>query len=265
MAKEILYHNVGIDPYFKVWHTTGKNMIIYIYEGSGGIVCSEKTLPITKGILCFIGSERYHYTMPEKPEVYDRSKIFISNERLLSLLSLLPNESQLRRKFTSESLVYAQISGEDVKEVESLIDSLAVHEGRENFDAILLSVYIRLLAFIDENHVDSVSPNTGFLIPAIEYVNAHISEEIKIDDVCAVVHISKYHFCREFKKMTGQTFMEYLLDTRVVLAKKMLAKDRLGVGEISARCGFSSVSYFCRVFKDKTGRTPLAFRKSSVR
>jgi AraC-like DNA-binding protein len=56
--------------------------------------------------------------------------------------------------------------------------------------------------------------------------------------------------------------MEYILATRIVLAKEMLQKTDLTVGEISERCGFSSISYFCRVFKQDTGRTPLGFRKS---
>jgi AraC-like DNA-binding protein len=42
----------------------------------------------------------------------------------------------------------------------------------------------------------------------------------------------------------------------------MLENSELAIGEISSRCGFSSQSYFCRVFKDESGMTPLQYQKS---
>ena len=97
---------------------------------------------------------------------------------------------------------------------------------------------------------------------AIEYINSHISEEIKIDNVCEIIHISKYHFCREFKRLTGQTPMQYVLRTRITLAKNMLSKGDVSVQRISEMCGFRSVSYFCRAFRQECGMTPLEFKKA---
>lgn len=48
------------------------------------------------------------------------------------------------------------------------------------------------------------------------------------------------------------------------MAQGMLRKDAFSVSEVSERCGFSSVSYFCRAFKDETGMTPLQYRKSGL-
>lgn len=55
--------------------------------------------------------------------------------------------------------------------------------------------------------------------------------------------------------------MRYILKTRIVLAQTMLRKDNLTVSEVSSRCGFSSVSYFCRVFKEEIGVSPLKYKK----
>ena len=97
---------------------------------------------------------------------------------------------------------------------------------------------------------------------AIEYINRHIFEHIGIDEICAAVHSSKYHFCRQFKNATGFTVMEYILKTRLILAKDMLLKNELTVSEISEKCGFSSVSYFSRVFRQEMGMSPLKYRIS---
>ena len=55
------------------------------------------------------------------------------------------------------------------------------------------------------------------------------------------------------------TVMEYILKTRIVLAKGLLISEKIPVSEVSSRCGFSSVSYFCRVFKEETGSNFIDF------
>ena len=57
------------------------------------------------------------------------------------------------------------------------------------------------------------------------------------------------------------TVMEYILKTRVMLAKGMLSSTDEPVLRVSEECGFSSVGYFCRAFKSEVGLTPLAYRK----
>ena len=97
---------------------------------------------------------------------------------------------------------------------------------------------------------------------SMEYINENIQRDISIDEICAAVHMSKYHFCRQFKKITGTTVMNYIKKTRVIMAKNMLINESLSVAEISNRCGFSSISYFSRIFKEETGVSPLKYKKN---
>lgn len=236
-------------------------MIMYMHLSGGSIVCSEKTFPIKKGAICFIGSGKYHYTMPDDPVNYERSKLFIVNEDLNAILSILPNGDELKKKFASESIVYAEVEDSEQENIERMMYDVYLHREDKNFEAVFLSTVLRFLTYIEENQKDRISSPKGSLMLAIEYINSHISGNIKIDDICSAVHISKYHFCREFKKITGQTLMEYILKTRIVLAKNMLSKEKHSIREISESCGFSSVSYFCRVFKNESGMTPMGFKK----
>jgi len=96
---------------------------------------------------------------------------------------------------------------------------------------------------------------------AIDYINRNISMEIDIDRICAAINISKYYFCRQFKQHTGMTVMKYILQTRLILSKTDLKKTNLSVTEISGKYGFSSVSYFSRIFKEEEGCSPLQYRK----
>ena len=66
---------------------------------------------------------------------------------------------------------------------------------------------------------------------------------------------------RLFKEKIGLTVMDYILKTRVTMAKELLCKTDLSVTEISESCGFSSISFFSRTFKNETGVSPLKYKK----
>ena len=126
---------------------------------------------------------------------------------------------------------------------------------------MLYSGYLRLLTLLDQHIPEQLSPSSDTMQLAIEHINRHIFEALTIDGICAAVHTSKYHFCRQFKKATGFTVMEYILKTRLILARDMLLKTDKTISEISESCGFSSVSYFSRVFRQEMGMSPLKYRK----
>ena len=256
---KIVLHEVGRDAHFKLWHALSleENMIIYFHSGGGSIVCGESVYPIKPGALCFIGAGKYHYTMPDDPSVYDRSKMFFSAKLLRGVIALASDGRELS-EFTYDSLVYAEIPEhyrDSVAEV--FYEAMAEKSG-----AMEVSALLRLIHLIEKYSTKSTASVSGALGGAIDYINKNIFGPITIDEICQEVHISKYHFCRRFKQSLGMTVMDYILKTRIILAKQMLEKESFSISDVSYRCGFSSVSYFCRVFKDTVGVSPLKYRKS---
>ena len=264
MEDKINYHHRGRDPNFRIWHTLEESMILYTYSEGGSIVGGDKTYPIRRGTLCFVGARRYHYTMPDDPEIYDRSKIFLSPHQLHRMISVLPPDSPLRR-FSDDALVYAEIPPEEYDTVEECFTSAYTYRNDKLCaDAMHLAAYLKLLALLARYSVDITPSTSGIMSLAIAYINQNIFGELDIDSICSAIHISKYHFCRQFKQHFGMTVMDYILKTRIVMAKGMLRKEKLSVTEISTRCGFSSISYFSRVFKQDTGMTPLQYKKAAL-
>ena len=261
MREDIIYRQVGRDMYYKTWHRSDKSMIIYTYSDGGSIVCGEGIYPIKKGTLCFIGSQKYHYTMPDDSERYVRSKLFISSEALGRVLGLLSEYTSFKNIFNEDSVVYAYIGESEQENVERIFEELYSYEEEKYLNAMFYSCFMKLLVCLDRNIVESVSSPSKGMQKAIEYINRNVCENIGIDEICSALHVSKYHFCRQFKSKTGMTVMEYILKTRIVMAKNMLLKEDISITEISYRCGFSSISYFSRMFKKDTGMTPLAYRK----
>lgn len=64
-----------------------------------------------------------------------------------------------------------------------------------------------------------------------------------------MVNLSPNHFCKVFKKITGKTLIEYLHLLRINEAEKMLVDTDASITEIAGNVGFSSITYFGRVFK----------------
>lgn len=98
------------------------------------------------------------------------------------------------------------------------------------------------------------------ILPALEYVNRNYNEEISLESVSMMLGFDPSYFCRIFKLATGATFTEYLNFVRICKAEKMLSRTDSSILEISETVGFSSVSYFNRVFKKYRNCSPRSYR-----
>ncbi len=98
----------------------------------------------------------------------------------------------------------------------------------------------------------------------VSYVREHYQEKIS-DKLAARISLMSYHyFCRTFKKVTGKTFVEYVHFIRLCEAEKLLTFTDKNITEISAEVGFSSCSYFSRLFKKEKGISPMSYRKAQL-
>jgi AraC family transcriptional regulator len=98
---------------------------------------------------------------------------------------------------------------------------------------------------------------------AIDYIQAHLEENIKLSEIATAVGMSQYYFIRLFKQSMGMTPYNYVIAERLERAKQMLQHQEMSLGEISNQCGFSDQSHLTRYFKRKFGITPQAMRNSN--
>jgi AraC-like DNA-binding protein len=232
-------------------------MFIYTYSDGGRIVSRERTYPIKRGALAVVAPGKYHYTMPKDQELYERSKLFLTRDE--GKLYFAP----LGFFDVGESaLIYASIPESEIASAEECLDSLAVGLADEKYgSASVCEAVSRLAVLLDKYATDKEDGGFDGMSLAVRFINENITDDISVDAIARAVNMSKYHFCRSFKRAVGMTVMEYILKTRVMLAKGMLSATDEPVLRISEECGFSSVGYFCRVFKSEVGSTPLAYRK----
>jgi len=96
----------------------------------------------------------------------------------------------------------------------------------------------------------------------ISFINEHFKEELTTERLAEFVGLSPFHFIRTFKKETGFTPHEYLVRTRIDMAKYLLKNTGMTVKDICFETGFSSESVFCSAFKKHVGLSPNSYRKS---
>ena len=93
-----------------------------------------------------------------------------------------------------------------------------------------------------------------------EYISAHYSEQLHLEDMAALVGMAPTAFSRFFKQHTTHTLSDYIIDIRLGNAARMLVDTTTSISEIADACGFSNLSNFNRTFKSHRGYTPRDFR-----
>lgn len=107
---------------------------------------------------------------------------------------------------------------------------------------------------------DGVKDYAGIAEDTITYINEHFAEDISIGMLANRAGISPYHFIRSFKRETGFTPHEYIINTRMAMARYLLKNTQLPIKDICFQTGFSGESVFCSAFKKKHGMTPVQYR-----
>ncbi len=92
------------------------------------------------------------------------------------------------------------------------------------------------------------------------FIQAHMDEAITLTQVAAHVHVSRFYFCKLFRKTTGITLREYVARVRLEKAKALLADPSMRISEIVFEAGFGSIQQFNSVFKQIVGVSPTVYR-----
>lgn len=101
----------------------------------------------------------------------------------------------------------------------------------------------------------------------VEKAKIKIAENIgdtnlSVAELAADAEISEVHFRKLFHNAEGTSPTKYITAERIKNAKQLMEFEMFTLEEIAYRCGFSSLPYFCKVFKDQTGLTPSNYKKS---
>ena len=122
-------------------------------------------------------------------------------------------------------------------------------------------LFIHLLRNFDIEKTKNSDTKKTMINNAVSYINIHFRENPTLSDVASNLGITPNYLSEQFHLITGKKYKEYLNDVRLIYAKKLLASSNLSVTEICFASGFSSLSNFLRVFKERFGMSPQSMQK----
>jgi len=136
--------------------------------------------------------------------------------------------------------------------------------GRLYADSLIQTLVLHLLT----NYTNANSPQehlngglSGYKLRLVkEYIDANLEKDLGLSEISAIADLSQFHFARAFRKTTGSTPQQFVMQQRIERAKELLAKNDLPIVEISLRTGFKNQSHFTTLFRKFTKLTPKTWR-----
>ena len=90
----------------------------------------------------------------------------------------------------------------------------------------------------------------------------HLEEPVALDELAALVSLSRFHFATAFRLATGRSPHQWLVDERIGRARALLPHSGIPVTEVALSVGYQTPSSFAAAFRKSTGATPSEFRRA---
>lgn len=111
--------------------------------------------------------------------------------------------------------------------------------------------------------VEQVQGNT-WLSNVTDHIKVNLGATIQINDLAAIAGLSRAHFVRQFKHLTGLPPSDYVFRLRMEHAAELLQNRHLSVFEVAHQCGFNQANYFTKAFRRAFNTSPSEFRASGM-
>lgn len=230
-------------------------LLVYTVGGKGHLKYRGQKYSVEKGEGFIIDCNEYHYYASDKQDLWEFKWIHFNGcESRAYFERIYENSGPVFKLFPNSTIL------QNIDDIHGMI-----REGNKKIDIISSCRIVEILTEIllsstnDENQELSKIPSP--IKEVISKMERHFNQDINLDALAQEVGVSKYHLSRLFKKHTGYSPYEYLLNYRLSQAKNLLKSTDIPVCEISQLVGFNNPSHFINLFRKHEGITPLRFRK----
>lgn len=153
-----------------------------------------------------------------------------------------------------------------IKTWENMYQSLEMGYSKDNLMNANLCLHYFLATFLfPQKHIaQQQSEEQNTITNSILHMRQNLQERITVDDLAAKYHLSPSHFSSLFKKATGMSPIDYLIQLRIQKACQLLLNIQLKIKDISLAVGYDDPYYFSRLFKKLMGLSPQQYRLQRI-
>ena len=222
--------------------------LLYILEGTGQVLLGDRSAEARPGRIIAVNSFVAHSVFSKTRLRYAclivDTRFFLENGIRIDTLRLHESidDGEAAARFSEIIEEYAQ----------------AADFAEAGIRAAVLRLLVRLCrdhSAPSESRSDPDAEGFRSVCTAIEFVKSNFSSHITLDAVAKSAGLTKYHFLRKFKRITGMTVLEYVNTVRCRHARELLIGGA-SVKDAAIRSGFENFSHFSSVFKKYTGVLP---------
>ena len=258
------------------WHWHSELEFLWLIRGSLKVFTAHQEYTLAEGEGCFVNRNVLHQ-MARLPKT---QAVFLSQLWDVSLLGGARG-SVFEQKYLNpvmeskelEALPFLLQNANQRKILEHIRTSCdAVDSEEDGYEMIarneLSSAWLLMMKEIPREarqSQNSENPAEARVKKMMLYIQEHYQEKLSLEEIAAAANISTRECLRDFRQCLHTTPFGYLIDHRLNVAADSLLTSGLPVTEIAMNCGFSSGSYFTKLFREKFQITPLEYRKAKDR
>lgn len=249
---------VGYFKAAKPYYTERENLPSYLMKftlsGKGTLKYADKTYTLEKGDLFFIDCMDYQHYYTESDEPWEMDWIHFQG----------PNVDKFYQEYLKNGTHCFHTDSLRIHEIILQILSLQTHTNARTEYAISVKIHELLNELvIQKNQLTFEEEDIPDYIQKLQiFLDEHYREKITLDFLEKKYMVNKYQLNKEFSKYIGVPPNDYLITNRINRSKNLLRFTNASINEIAYEIGIENVPYFCRLFKTKTGMTPVGFRKN---
>jgi AraC-like DNA-binding protein/quercetin dioxygenase-like cupin family protein len=250
--------------------------IVYILQGEVKFQIQQRFVTARTGDLVVIGSTFFHRLVKANTASAKAVALYFKPEILRSgdageegiefLVPFMAEDADFSHVVAADSGIPADV----FNFMKRIRGQLPAHGGRER---LTVRTFLRTILILLVNHYSDLQLNlVAFnrrktdiqrLRSLFELIDHSLECVITVKQAAGCVHMSKSHFTRFFRRVTGQPFVTYLHHLRVAKAQTLLTTTDRSIAEIGQEVGFCDQSYFGLIFHKIAGRSPRQFRNES--
>lgn len=241
------------------WHDFYE--IEYIISGSGLNIMNGEKIELKSGSLFIVDPTDFHEVIPTPSLelIHVRFDDCDISDKILQKLYPYMNNLNIiltdNQKEVTENLLRTLIK---IRKAVSNNDNYVNIKKR-----ILECVLLQIIDFCEKNeYKNTKSVNDDVMQKALTYIQRNFKNKINLSDVSKYVNISPNYFSKMFHETIGVTFKTYVINQKMSFARKLLLNSDFMITEIAYEIGYTSLTSFCRDFKNRFGVSPIEYKKS---
>jgi AraC-like DNA-binding protein/quercetin dioxygenase-like cupin family protein len=252
--------------------------LLYFHSGEAIYRVQSRTLKVREGDLFVMGSTSLH-RMIDYPRGRVRAGVLYFLPELIRSGDGAEEEVEYLMPFLVQDSSFPHVIPAHTRIPLQVFDLMkrtnAELPAASNWARLSIKTYLKMILVLLVNHYASFrgteetfhhkNRDLERLRPLFTFIDQHYAEPLSVEHAASLICMSKSHFMRFFKQVTGQSFVSHLNRFRVAKAQSLLTSADKSIAEISQEVGFYDQSYFGMVFHKLVGVTPREFKQQVTR